>query len=86
MKTTLNINDQLYRKAKAQAALEGRQLTELVQEGLQYVVEKKRGAVSRDRRRVTLPLIPRREAKATLFAGMSSEEIHEKLFRLDSEG
>ncbi len=34
MKTTLNIEDNLYKKVKAKAALEGRKVTELIEEGL----------------------------------------------------
>jgi hypothetical protein len=34
MKTTIELPDDLYRKAKAEAALSGRKLKELVEEGL----------------------------------------------------
>ncbi|MDB6140896.1 MAG: hypothetical protein JWO94_3968 [Verrucomicrobiaceae bacterium] len=38
MKTTLEIDDELYREAKAVAALTGRKMKDLVSEGLQWVV------------------------------------------------
>jgi hypothetical protein len=38
MKTTIELPDDLYRKAKALAALKGRKLKDLVEEGLRLVV------------------------------------------------
>jgi hypothetical protein len=39
MKTTVEIPDELYRRAKATAALRGRRLRDLVEEGLRLVLE-----------------------------------------------
>jgi hypothetical protein len=39
MKTTVELSDDLYRRAKAVAALRGRKLKDLVEEGLRLVVE-----------------------------------------------
>ncbi|HLY54210.1 MAG TPA: hypothetical protein VKS60_01555 [Stellaceae bacterium] len=39
MKTTVELPDELYRRAKAEAALRGRKLRDLVEEGLQLVLE-----------------------------------------------
>jgi hypothetical protein len=39
MKTTVEVPDDLYRKAKAMAALRGRKLKDLVEEGLRLVLE-----------------------------------------------
>jgi len=39
MKTTVEIPDDLYRRAKAVAALHGRKLKDLVEEGLRLVLE-----------------------------------------------
>jgi hypothetical protein len=39
MKTTVEIPDDLYRRAKAEAALRGRKLKDLVEEGLRLVLE-----------------------------------------------
>jgi predicted component of type VI protein secretion system len=39
MKTTVELPDDLYRRAKAEAALQGRKLKDLVEEGLQLVLD-----------------------------------------------
>jgi hypothetical protein len=39
MKTTVELPDELYRRAKAEAALRGRKLKDLVEEGLRLVLE-----------------------------------------------
>jgi hypothetical protein len=39
MKTTVEVPDDLYRKAKAEAALRGRKLKDLIEEGLRLVLE-----------------------------------------------
>ena len=39
MKTTIEVSDELYRQAKAEAALQGRKLKDLVEEGLRLVLE-----------------------------------------------
>jgi len=39
MKTTVELPDDLYRKAKAEAALRGRKLKDLIAEGLRRVIE-----------------------------------------------
>jgi hypothetical protein len=39
VKTTVEISDDLYRRAKATAALRGRRLRDLVEEGLRLVLE-----------------------------------------------
>jgi hypothetical protein len=39
MKTTIEVPDDLYRRAKAEAALRGRKLKDLVEEGLRLVLE-----------------------------------------------
>ncbi len=39
MKTTIELSDELYRKVKAEAALRGRKLKDLVEEGLRLVLE-----------------------------------------------
>ena len=38
MKTTIELPDDLYRRAKAQAALSGRRLKDLIEEGLRLVL------------------------------------------------
>jgi predicted component of type VI protein secretion system len=39
MKTTIEVSDDLYRRAKAEAALRGRKLKDLVAEGLRLVLD-----------------------------------------------
>ena len=38
MRTTVDLSDELYRQAKAEAALRGRRLKDLVEEGLRRVI------------------------------------------------
>jgi hypothetical protein len=40
MRTTIDIPDDLFRRAKSQAALRGRKLKDLVEEGLRAVIDK----------------------------------------------
>jgi hypothetical protein len=54
MKTTVEVPDDLYRRAKSQAALRGRKLKDLVEEGLRLVLE-------------TSPAKPRRHSLARLM-------------------
>jgi hypothetical protein len=44
MKTTVEVPDELYRRAKAEAALRGRKLRDLVEEGLRLVLDTPRKA------------------------------------------
>jgi hypothetical protein len=39
MKTTVEVSDDLYRRAKAEAALRGRKIKDQVEEGLRLVLE-----------------------------------------------
>jgi hypothetical protein len=39
MKTTIEVSDDLYRRAKSEAALRGRKLKDLVEEGLRLVLK-----------------------------------------------
>jgi predicted component of type VI protein secretion system len=47
MKTTVELPDDLYRRAKAEAALRGRKLKHLIEEGLRRVLEAPRGTKRR---------------------------------------
>jgi hypothetical protein len=42
MKTTVEVPDDLYRRAKAEAALRGRKLKDLIEEGLRLVLDSPR--------------------------------------------
>jgi hypothetical protein len=87
MRTTLVIDTDLYRQVKAKAALEGRKVTELVEEGLRTVLGMGPATPlpASGSRRVQLPLIPARTGAPTLFTGMSQEEIHQRLADLQYE-
>lgn len=41
MKTTIEVPDSLYRRAKSEAALRGRKLKDLVEEGLRLVLDRR---------------------------------------------
>ena len=56
MKTTVELSDELYRRAKTAAALSGRKLKDLVAEGLQLVLERPHK-------------FPRRQSLAALMKG-----------------
>jgi predicted transcriptional regulator len=65
MKTTIEVSDELYRRAKAEAALQGRRLKDLVEEGLQHVLEK-----PAKRRPATLAGLMK-SARGTVASGIS---------------
>ncbi len=48
MRTTLDIDEMLYRRVKARAALEGRTVTELVEAGLRAIIDPPSAAISDD--------------------------------------
>lgn len=47
MKTTVELSDELFRGVKATAALRGRKLKDLIEEGLRLVLETPHGKVAR---------------------------------------
>ncbi len=87
MRTTLVIDDELYRRVKAKAALEGRTVTELVEDGLRAALGlgPARAGEPGGPSRVRLPLIPARPGAPALMAGMTGEEIHRRLAELQLE-
>lgn len=66
MKTTIEVPDELYRRAKAEAALRGRKLRDLVEEGLRLVLE----APPNARRRSSLAELTKR-ARGMIDSGVS---------------
>lgn len=58
MQTTLRINDELYRQAKAQAALEGSTLTKFIEDGIRLRLEHKQEAGKPFAFRVYRPEVP----------------------------
>jgi hypothetical protein len=65
MKTTVELPDALYRRVKAEAALRGRKLKDLVEEGLHLVLQASRSA----RRRPTLVGLMKR-ARGVVSSGV----------------
>jgi hypothetical protein len=65
MKTTVELPDDLYRRAKAEAALRGRKLKDLVEEGLRLVLEK----TQKTRREPSLAGLMKR-ARGTVDSGV----------------
>jgi hypothetical protein len=65
MKTTVEVPDDLYRRAKAEAALRGRKLRDLVEEGLRLVL----AAPRRTRRRPSLAGLMKR-ARGAIDSGV----------------
>jgi len=66
MKTTIEVSDALYRRAKSEAALRGRKVKDLVEEGLRLVLETPR----RSRRRRSLAELMR-GARGTVDSGVT---------------
>jgi hypothetical protein len=64
MKTTVEVPDELYRRAKAEAALRGRKLRDLVEEGLRLVL-----AAPRKARRPSLAGLTKR-ARGIIDSGL----------------
>jgi hypothetical protein len=55
MRTTVDIPDELFRRAKSEAALRGRKLKDLVEEGLRLVLEKEKPATAAKKKPATKP-------------------------------
>ena len=66
MKTTVEFPDDLYRRAKAEAALRGRKLRDLIEEGLRLVLESPRTT----RRHPSLAALMKR-ARGSIDSGVS---------------
>jgi len=82
MKTTIEVPDDLYRQAKAEAALRGRKLKDLIEEGLRLVLE----APRRTRRDTSLNGLMKR-ARGIIDSGvpdLASNPEHLKGFGRDA--
>ena len=60
MRTTVDIPDELFRRAKSEAALRGRKLKDLVEEGLRLLLEKEKPALAELTSEKKRPVKPRR--------------------------
>lgn len=84
MKTTIEVPDELYRRAKAEAALRGRKLRDLVEDGLRLVLDGRNKA----RRPPSLAGLTKR-ARGMIDSGVSdfaSNPRHLKGFGRDDRG
>jgi hypothetical protein len=84
MKTTIEFSDALYRRAKSEAALRGRKVKDLVEEGLRLVLETPR----RSRRRHSLAGLMK-GARGTVDSGvadLASNPKHLKDFGRNASG
>jgi hypothetical protein len=75
LKTTIEVPDELYRRAKAEAALRGRKLRDLVEEGLRLVLETPR----KTRRRPSLAVLTKR-ARGMIDSGVPDLASNPKHF------
>jgi hypothetical protein len=82
MRTTVDLPDQLLRRAKAAAALEGRSLKDLLVEALEARLQVSTGQGPSPRRRVKLPLVPSskpgtlRLTGDTVASALAAEDLH----------
>jgi len=84
MKTTVEVPDDLYRRAKAAAALRGRKLKDLIEEGLRLVLE----SPQKPLRRPSLAGLMKR-ARGTVNSGiadLASSPRHLSGFGRDDRG
>jgi hypothetical protein len=83
VRTTVEIPDALYRQAKADAALKGRKLKDLIEEGLRHVLE----SPPKQRRPSLARLM--KDARGAIASGVSdlgSNPAHLKDFGRDAGG
>jgi len=71
MRTTVDIPDELLRRAKSEAALRGRKLKDLVEEGLRLVLEEPKVPASNREDNPSRPGPARCTKKGRLSAGLS---------------
>ncbi len=74
MKTTVEMPEDLYRRAKAEAALQGRRLKDLIEEGLNRVLDEPR--TKRSRPRLSQLVKGARGAVASGVADLGSNPAH----------
>ena len=79
MKTTLEIPDELFREAKAKAALEGIKLKDLVAESLRMRLPATPQAAPETRRRVQFPLVRSKHPGSLNLTGEMIAEIEAEL-------
>ena len=70
MRTTVDIPDKLFRRAKSEAALRGRKLKDLVEEGLRLVIEKEKLPATSKKKPVPKPRPGSLHEKMQKFCGI----------------
>jgi predicted component of type VI protein secretion system len=82
MKTTVEVSDDLYRRAKSEVALRGRKLKDLVEEGLRLVLETSRS--TRERHSLAELMKGARGAVDSGISDLASNPEHLKGFGRDA--
>jgi len=70
MRTTVDIPDELFRRAKSEAALRGRKLKDLVEEGLRLVLDKEKAPATAEKKPVVKPRPGSLHEKMQKFCGI----------------
>lgn len=85
MRTTLNIEDGLYRDVKVKAAMENCTITQIVEKALNNLLNE-RVVVSgiKEKYKSRFPLVKAKPGGARLFSGMSDEDIYSRISELQS--
>lgn len=87
MRTTVDLSDELFRRAKAEAALRGRKFKDLVEEGLMLVLESSGDEVARTRKLQSRTLYDRMEDACGVVASgvhdLATNPKHLKRFGRD---
>jgi len=84
MRTTIVIPDELFRQAKAKAALEGRKLKDLIIEGLQQVVTNQQPTPQRKLKKTKFPIIKSRGTGEKITTEMVNKAIEDS-YREEAE-
>ena len=81
MRTTVQLPNELLQRAKQKAAVDGRTLTSLIEEGLRIVLNRGAdGAPGRDKRRVRVPISTH---SGGLLPGLDPDKLHAQVQELD---
>jgi len=70
MRTTVDIPDELFRRAKSEAALRGRKFKDLVEEGLRLVLEREKAPATEEKKPVVKPRPGSLHEKMQAFCGI----------------
>jgi hypothetical protein len=79
MRTTVDLPDALFRRAKAHAAMQGQALKDLVADALELLLQSRRGTPPGAVRRTSFPLINSKDPNRKLSPEMVSSATEELL-------